>query len=106
MKVASAYIRTMPSTLSKLCEVSQYNPPIKHAVGEVCGSVDGVTGVNSVAELPRNRQQCADCRRMLFPSKKHTWGSHTVDPLFPIMIMCKESEGPMNSVIQTCVLGV
>ena len=58
MKVASAYIRTMPSTLSstlsRLCEVSQYNPPIKHTVGDVCGSVGGVTGVK-YAELPRNR---------------------------------------------------
>ena len=51
----------------------------------------GVTGASSLAELPRNRQQSADCR--LFSSKKGLALPRTDDPLFPVMIMCKESEG-------------
>lgn len=88
-KSHNPYIRTKPSTLHKLREVSQYLPP-KHAVGEVSKSVGGVAGAYSIAELPRNRQQSSDCRRKLFlPSQS----APVADPLFPIMIMCKESEG-------------
>ena len=91
-KSQSAYVRTLPSTLQKLREVSQHVPP-KHAVSEVSRSVGGLSRVSSVAELPRNRQQSADCRRALFSSSKTSGISQSSDPLFPVMIMCKESEG-------------
>ena len=91
-KSQSAYVRTMPSTMCKLREVSRYLPP-KHAIGEVSKSVGGLPGASSVSVLPRNRQQSADCRRNLFSSKMRGALPQAVDPLFPVMIMCKESEG-------------
>ena len=91
-KSQSAYIRTMPSTMTKLREACQHLPP-KHAVCEVTKSVGGVAGASSIAEMPRNRQQSADCRRQLFSSNKHVAVPRSVDPLFPVMVMCKESEG-------------
>ena len=91
-KSQSAYVRTLPSTLQKLHEVSQHVPP-KQAVSEVSRSVGGLSHVSSVAQLPRNRQQSADCRRALFSSSKTSDISQSSDPLFPVMIMCKESEG-------------
>ena len=90
-KSQSAYVRTMPSTMCKLRDASQYLPP-KHAVGEVTRGVGGLAGASSVSELPRNRQQSADCRRALF-APKCTRVSSNADPLFPVMLMCKESEG-------------
>ena len=53
----------------------------------------GLSCVSSVAQLPRNRQQSADCRRALFSFTKASGISQSSDPLFPVMIMCKESEG-------------
>ena len=91
-KSQSAYVRTLPSILQKLREVSQHVPP-KQAVSEVSRSVGGLSCVSSVAQLPRNRQQSADCRRALFSSSKASGISQSSDPLFPVMIMCKESEG-------------
>ena len=81
----------MPSTMCKLRDVSHYLPP-KHAVGEVTRGMGGLAGASSVSELPRNRQQSADCRRALF-TPKSTGSSSSADPLFPVMVMCKESEG-------------
>ena len=49
----------------------------------------GLAGASSVSELPRNRQQSADCRRALFTTKS----TSSADPLFALMVMCKESEG-------------
>ena len=82
-KSQSAYVRTLPSTLQKLRDVSQHVAP-KHAVSEVSRSVGGLSHVSSVSQLPRNRQQSADCRSGV---------SQSSDPLFPVMIMCKETEG-------------
>ena len=56
-KSQSAYVRTLPSTLR---DVSQHVAP-KHAVSEVSRSVGGLSHVSSVSQLPRNRQQSADC---------------------------------------------
>ena len=53
----------------------------------------GLSCVSSVSQLPRNRQQSADCRRALFSCSKPSGISQSFDPLFPVMIMCKESEG-------------
>ena len=53
----------------------------------------GLSRVSSVAQLPRNRQQSFDCRRALFSSSKTNGISQSSDLLFPVMIMCKESEG-------------
>lgn len=91
-KSQSAYVRTMPSTICKLREASQHLPP-KCAVGEVTRSVGGLTGASSVSKLPRNRQQSSDCRRALFTPRSTTATSSSADPLFPVMVMCKESEG-------------
>ena len=77
----------MPSTICKLREASEHLPP-KYAVADVTSSV----GASSVSQLPRNRQQSADFRRALF-TRKATSSSGSIDPLFPVMIMCKESEG-------------
>ena len=86
-KSRSSYVRTMPSTICKLREASEHLPP-KYAVADVTSSV----GASSVSQLPRNRQQSADFRRALF-TRKATSSSGSIDPLFPVMIMCKESEG-------------
>ena len=76
----------MPSTICKLREASEHLPP-KYAVADVTSSVGG----SSVSQLPRNRQQSADFRKALF-TRKATSSSGSIDPLFPVMIMCKESE--------------
>ena len=80
----------MPSTLFKVRELSENLRP-KHVVGKLLQSVGGIIGASSTSQLPRNRQQSADCHRQLFSSKVP--GSHSKDPLFPLMLMCKESEG-------------
>ena len=78
----------MPSTLSKARELSENLKP-KHVVSKLSQSIGGIIGASSTSQLPR--QQSADCRRQLFSSKVP--GSHSKDPLFPLMLMCKESEG-------------
>lgn len=80
----------MPSTLSKVRELSENLKP-KHVISKLSQSVGGIIGASSTSQLPRNRQQSADCRRQLFSSKVPR--SHSKDPLFPLMLMCKESEG-------------
>ena len=89
-KSDTGFVRTMPSTLSKVRELSENLKP-KHVVSKLSQSVGGIIGASSTSQLPRNRQQSADCRRQLFSSKVP--GSHSKDPLFPLMMMCKESEG-------------
>ena len=89
-KSDTGFVRTMPSTLSKVRELSENLKP-KHVVSKLSQSIGGIIGASSTSQLPRNRQQSADCRRQLFSSKVP--GSHSKDPLFPLMLMCKESEG-------------
>ena len=84
----------MPSTLSKVCELSESLRP-KHVVSKLLQSVGGIIGASSASQLPRNRQQSADCLRQLFSSKSPA--SHSRDPLFKLMLMCKESEGSKSS---------
>lgn len=78
----------MPSTLSKVRELSENLRP-KH-ISKLSQSVQGIIGASSTSQLPRNRQQSANRRCQLFSSKVP--GSHSKD-LFPLMLMCKESEG-------------
>ena len=93
-KSNTGFVRTMPSTLSKVRELSEDLRP-KHVVSKLSQSVGGIIGASSASQLPRNRQQSADCRRQLFSSKSPA--SHSRDPLFPLMLMCKESEGSKSS---------
>ena len=81
----------MPSTMSTVRELSEHLPP-KRVIGKMSQDVGGIMGAKSVSQLPRNRQQSADCRRQLFSSSTSS-GCRSADPLFPLMIMCKESEG-------------
>ena len=89
-KSDTGFVRTMPSTLSKVRELSENLRP-KHVVSKLSQSFGGIVGAWSTSQLPRNRQQSADCRRQLFSTKSLV--SHSNDPLFPLMLMCKESEG-------------
>ena len=85
-----SYVRTMPSTMAKIRETSLLLPP-KLAVTKLCQDAGGVAGGSSAAQLPQSWKQAADCRRKLsFNSKS---AAKSADPLFPLMIMCKESEG-------------
>ena len=79
----------MPNTLSKVRELSEHHSP-KRVIGKISQSVGGILGATSASQLSRNRQQSADCRRRLFSSKSP--GCRTNDPLFPLMVMRKESE--------------
>ena len=82
----------MPSTMTKLRETAQYLPP-KLAVRKLCEDVGDVTGASSASQLPRSGQQAADCRRKLTYSSNFAVAPKSADPLFPLMVMCKESEG-------------
>ena len=86
------YVRTMPSTMTKLRETTQYLPP-KIAVRKLCQDVGDMTGASSASQLPRSRQQAADCRRKLTYGPNLAVVPKSADPLFPLMLMCKESEG-------------
>ena len=99
-KSQNPYIHTMPSTLCKLRNAIEHLPP-KYAVGKVTRSEGGLTGASSVSKLPRNRQQSTDCSRILFTSRSTTGTTSCVDPLFPVMVMFKESEGA-NSDPSSC----
>ena len=82
MKVASpgnsrsknAYIRTMPSVMSKLKEATEQKTP-KRALQFVSDIQCGMQSAASAGSLPRSRQQVKDMRR-----KKED-----EDPLFSVM---------------------
>lgn len=61
-KKGSKYLRTMPSTLQKLCKVSQNLTP-NFAVCEVSSATGDVIGASSAGSLPRNRVQVSNMRR-------------------------------------------
>ena len=77
---SESYIRTMASVMGKLKGVSSDNTA-KRALNLV---MDDITTVHSAGAMPRGRQQVNDIR------KKHTTNT---DPLFTLMMMCKEGEG-------------
>ena len=90
-KKGDSFVRTMPSTLHKLKKVAVNLTP-KFAVCEISNDVMSATNAGSVV---RNRQQVKDLRRrkdegILVPCGKKK------DPLFSIMLMCKESQGTKN----------
>ena len=92
------YVRTMPSTLKKLKSAAADLTP-KFAV---CQAQTGdLLTAASAGALPRNRQQVADMRRRRDDDKEQVC-SRKKDPLFSIMLMCKESEGgkPQDSYVR------
>lgn len=82
-KCGSAYIRTMPSVMTKLKEAATQKTP-KRALQFVSDEQGGVLGATSAGALPRSRQQVKDMRRNL---------KQDDDPLFSLMFMCKAEEG-------------
>ena len=78
----NAYVRTMPSVMSKLKEAAEQKTP-KRALQFVSDIQGGIQSAASAGSLPRSRQQVKDMRR-----KKDD-----EDPLFSVMYMCKAEEG-------------
>ena len=95
-KRSSGYMRMMPSTLKKLKGISQNLTP-KFAVAEAAASVGDLTQAPSADSLPRNRQQIADFRRRSEPTGIEHRSVRVKDPLYSVMLMCKESEGSRAS---------
>ena len=89
-KQSESFVRTMPSTLQKLKDVST-NLTAKFAV---CKSLDDdLFTASSAGAMPRNRQQVADMRRRQVEKETSCSFGKKKDPLFSVMLMCKESEG-------------
>ena len=89
-KQSESYVRTMPSTLKKLKDVTQ-NLTAKFAVRKYT-SDDSLLTASSAGAIPRNRQQAADMRRHRNVTECAIQGKQK-DPLFSVILMCKESEG-------------
>ena len=83
----------MPSTLTKLKDAARNLTP-KFAVSETAISSGGLTMATSAGALPRGRQQAADLRRRCDEGLLKSAKSR--DPLFSVMLMCKESEGQVG----------
>ena len=81
-KSGSAYVRTMPSVMTKLKQAATQKTP-KRALQFVSDEQGGVLGAASAGALPRSRQ-VKDMRRNL---------KQDDDPLFSLMFMCKAEEG-------------
>ena len=88
-KQSQSCIRTIPRTLQKLQQACT-NLTAKFGV---CKSTDDdLFTVQSAVALPSNNQQVADmCRHR--DEKETSSFSKKKDPLFSVMLMCKESEG-------------
>ena len=82
-KSGGAYIRTIPSVMTKLKEAATRKTP-KRALQFVVDEQSGVVGATSAGALPRSRQQVKDMRRSL---------KQDGDPLFSLMFMCKAEKG-------------
>ena len=76
---SESYIHTMPSILNKLKDTSSSNTA-KLTLSLVASNV---TTAHSTAAMPHGKQQVNDIRRKMTPA---------VDPLFTLMMMCKEGE--------------
>ena len=87
-KVAS-YVRTMPSTLQRLRKVAVNLTP-KFAICEMSGDIMTAASAGSLA---RNRQQVKDLRRRRDTNEVELVHSKKRDPLYSVMLMCKESQG-------------
>ena len=90
-KKSNMYLRTMPSTLQKLRTVSRNLTP-KFAVCEVSSATGDIISASSAGSLPRNRQQVSNMRRRTELLSNPSTFKHK-DPLFSVMLMCKNSEG-------------
>ena len=84
-KHSEGYVRTMPSTLSKL-KATAYGSTAKKALGFVSEAEGGIEYAQSAGSLPQSHQQVHDIRRRLV-------GPSDPDPTFSLMLMCKESQG-------------
>ena len=84
-KHGEGYVRTMPSTLSKL-KATASGSTAKKALAFVSEAEGGIEHAKSAGVLPRSRQQVNDIRRKLV-------GPSDPDPIFSLMLMCKESQG-------------
>ena len=82
---SECYMRTMPSVMNALKSVSSTNTA-KRALTFVSREAGGITKATSAGALPRGRQQVHDMRR-------GSTSASAMDPLFTLMMMCKESEG-------------
>ena len=80
-KKSESYTRTMPSVMSKLKSASSTNTA-KRTLSLV---TEDITTASSAAAVPRGRQQVNDMRKKLTTKSE-------VDPLFTLMMMCKEGE--------------
>ena len=86
-KKGASYVRTMSSTLQKLRKVAVNLTP-KFAICEASGDI---MTASSAGSIPRNRQQVKDLPRRRDAEVGH--GNKKRDPLFSVMLMCKESQG-------------
>ena len=82
-KLDDKYMQTMPSVMAKLKKVAGKSMP-KNAVEIVSKKAGGVLSAPSAGALTHGRQQVKDIRRA---------SSSDVDPMYSVMMMCKESEG-------------
>ena len=87
---SESYVRTMPSTLKKLKSVATNLTP-KFALRD--SLTTDIMSAGSAGALPRNRQQVADLRRRREEKEDRHTLSKKKDPLYAVMLMCKESEG-------------
>ncbi len=83
-KHSESYVRTMPSTLTKLKAKASGNTA-KRALAFVSEAEGGIEHGTSAGALPQSRQQVNDIRRKLA-------GPSDPDPIFSLMLMCKESQ--------------
>ena len=82
-----SYVRTKPSVMAKLKGVAS-TMTAKRALNFVSKDVGGIQNAASASTLPRNRQQVKDMRRSITE----------IDPLFSLMMMCKENESAKSPV--------
>ena len=74
-----------------LCQVVTQNLTAKFAVSKYT-SDDSLLTASSAGAIPHNRQQAADVRRRRNVTECAIQGKQK-DPLFSVILMCKESEG-------------
>ena len=82
-KAGESYVRTMPSVIDKLKSTAA-KKTAKRALTFVAQEAGGITTAHCASALPRGRQQVDDIRRGSLSNS---------DPLYSMMVMCKESEG-------------
>ena len=97
----ASFVRTMPSTLQKLKKVAVNLTP-NFAVCEASGDI---MTASSAGSIPRNRQQVKDLRRRRDVSEMEIGPtSKKREPLFSVMLMCKESQGKKNEAFVRIVM--